>query len=55
MKGNTPTSLHALFALGVDFGDIGTNPLYAFQQSATGAASEWPIICAVIGSKLARQ
>jgi KUP system potassium uptake protein len=38
MKRNTPTSLLALFALGVVFGDIGTSPLYAFQQSATGVA-----------------
>ena len=33
MKRNTSTPLLALFALGVVFGDIGTSPLYAFQQS----------------------
>ncbi len=36
MKRNTSTPLLALFALGVVFGDIGTSPLYAFQQSAAG-------------------
>lgn len=39
MKHNTPTPLLALFALGVVFGDIGTSPLYAFQQSASTVQS----------------
>jgi KUP system potassium uptake protein len=33
MKRNTATPILALLALGVVFGDIGTSPIYAFQQS----------------------
>jgi len=40
MKRNTSTALLSLFALGIVFGDIGTSPIYAFQQSVpTGVAS----------------
>lgn len=39
MKRNTPTPILALLALGVVFGDIGTSPLYAFQQSVSDGQS----------------
>ena len=39
MKRNTPTPVLALLALGVVFGDIGTSPLYAFQQSVSDGQS----------------
>ena len=35
MQHKTSTPLLALFALGVVFGDIGTSPIYAFQQSVS--------------------
>jgi KUP system potassium uptake protein len=39
----------ALGALGVVFGDIGTSPLYAFQQCLTGDYSAAPTIANVLG------
>ena len=35
MKRTTSTPVLALLALGVVFGDIGTSPIYAFQQSVS--------------------
>lgn len=39
MSRKTSTPLLALFALGVVFGDIGTSPIYAFQQSVSDGQS----------------
>jgi KUP system potassium uptake protein len=44
----TSVSMLTLLALGVVFGDIGTSPIYAFQQSVSGGAADISNIFGVI-------